>query len=123
MRYCLAFGLVLSTATVAAAQNAAVPKARVSFEDFKQLVSEVEAHRANRLVDLDTFLKMAREPGVVILDARSTFRFDRIHLRGAKHLAFTDFTQENLGKVIPTAETTVLIYCNNNFDGNPVDFA
>jgi hypothetical protein len=25
--------------------------------------------------------------------------------------------------VIPTPETTVLIYCNNNFDGNQIDFA
>jgi hypothetical protein len=28
-----------------------------------------------------------------------------------------------LANVIPTPETTVLIYCNNNFDGNQVDFA
>ena len=120
MRSSLLLGLLLSTATVAIAQ---VPKAKVSFEDFKQLVAEVEGHRAKRLVDLDTFLKMSREPGVIVLDTRSAFRYDRIHLRGAKHLSFTDFTQENLGKVIPSAETKVLIYCNNNFDGNPVDFA
>jgi hypothetical protein len=38
-------------------------------------------------------------------------------------LAFTDFTQDNLRKVIPSFETTILIYCNNNFDGNQTDFA
>ncbi|HJW33993.1 MAG TPA: rhodanese-like domain-containing protein [Holophagaceae bacterium] len=99
------------------------PKAKVSFEDFKHLVSVVEPHRASRLINLDTFLKMSREPGVIVLDTRSTFRFDRIHVLGAKHLCFTDFTQENLSKVIPSFETKVLIYCNNNFDGNPLDFA
>lgn len=105
------------------AQTRAYPKAKVSFEDFKQLVAEVESHRAGRLIDLTTFLRMSREPGVIILDTRSDFRFDRIHVRGTKHLSFTDFTQENLGRVIPSLDTKILIYCNNNFDGNQVDFA
>jgi hypothetical protein len=38
-------------------------------------------------------------------------------------LSFTDFTQENLAKVIPSFDTTILIYCNNNFNGNQIDFA
>jgi hypothetical protein len=66
---------------------------------------------------------MSKQPNVMILDTRSAFRYERIHLKGAKHLSFTDFTQSNLANVIPTPETTVLIYCNNNFDGNQVDFA
>ncbi len=98
-------------------------KARVSFGDFKGLVAEVEAHRASRLVDLDTFLKMSQEPGVIVLDSRSKFRYDRIHLKGAKHLAFTDFTQGTLAQVIPSLDTKILIYCNNNFDGNQTDFS
>lgn len=99
------------------------PKAKVSFEDFKSIVTLVEPHRSTRLVDLDTFLNMSKELGVIMLDTRSTFRFDRIHLKGARHLSFTDFTQDNLGKVIPTFETRILIYCNNNFDGDEIDFA
>ena len=105
------------------AQDTKYPKAKVSFDDFKVLVAEVETHRASRLIDLNTFLKMSKQEGVIILDSRSSFRFDRIHLKGAKHLAFTDFTQDNLAKVIPNPETKVLIYCNNNFDGNQTDFA
>jgi rhodanese-related sulfurtransferase len=105
------------------AEGTNYPKAKVSFEDFKGLVAEVEAHRASRLIDLNTFLKMSKEPGVIVLDSRSAFRFDRIHIKGAKHLAFTDFTQDNLAKVIPSFDTTILIYCNNNFDGNQTDFA
>lgn len=99
------------------------PKAKVSFRDFKGLVAEVEAHRASRLVSLDAFLKMSKEPGTIILDSRSTFRYDRIHLQGARHLSFTDFTQSNLTKVIPSFDTRILIYCNNNFEGNQTDFA
>jgi len=66
---------------------------------------------------------MSQEPGTIILDSRSTFRYDRIHLRGARHLSFTDFTQANLKTVIPSFDTRVLIYCNNNFEGNQTDFA
>jgi hypothetical protein len=99
------------------------PKALVSFQDFKSLVAEVEAHRAERLVDLDTFNRMAKEPGVVILDSRSKFRYDRIHIHGAAHLNFSDFTQQRLAEVIPSPDTVVLIYCNNNFEGNQTDFA
>jgi hypothetical protein len=98
------------------------PQAKVSFADFKGLVSAVEHHRAKRLVDLNTFLKMSAEPGTIILDTRSDFRFERLHLKGAKHLSFTDFTQSNLAKVIPSPQTRILIYCNNNFEGNQVDF-
>ena len=119
----IALAVIFSASSVILAQDAKYPKAKVSFEDFKGLVTEVEKHRASRLVDLNTFLKMSREPGVLILDSRSAFRFERIHIKGAKHLAFTDFTQENLAKVIPAFDTKILIYCNNNFDGNQVDFA
>ncbi|MDR3616999.1 MAG: rhodanese-like domain-containing protein [Candidatus Obscuribacterales bacterium] len=115
--------LSIMVPTTGMAQDNNYPKAKVSFEDYKGLVTKVETHRTSRLIDLHTFLKMSREPGVVILDTRSTFRFDRIHLKGAKHLCFTDFTQDNLNKVIPSPETKILIYCNNNFDGNQTDFA
>lgn len=115
--------VVLLLARAGVAQETNYPKAKVSFDDFKMLVEAVEPHRASRLVDLNTFLKMSKEPGVIILDTRSTFRFDRIHVQGAKHLSFTDFTQENLRQVIPSLDTKILIYCNNNFDGNQVDFA
>lgn len=104
-------------------QDKSYPKARVSFEDFKNLVEAVEPIREKRLVNLETFLKMSKNNNTIIFDSRSDFRFERIHIKGAKHLAFTDFTQENLAKVIPSFETTILIYCNNNFDGNPFDFA
>lgn len=119
--------LVLTAMLLVAVQTSAQVKsylpAKVSFDDFKGLVAEVEPHRASRLVDLDTFLTMSKQPGVIILDTRSTLRYKRIHVKGAKHLSFTDFTQNNLRTVIPSFDTTILIYCNNNFAGNQIDFA
>jgi predicted sulfurtransferase len=72
------------------------PKALVDYDDFKNLVSELEKQREKNLVSLDVFLKMAKEENTVILDSRSDFRFNRKHLKGAIYLHFTDFTQENL---------------------------
>lgn len=119
----IAVAAVLTAAHPGWTKGPNYPKAKVSFQDFKGLVGEVEAHRARRLVNLDTFLKMSKEPGTIILDSRSTFRYDRIHLQGARHLSFTDFTQSNLKSVIPSFDTKILIYCNNNFEGNQTDFA
>ncbi len=119
----VAVSVMLMATNAGLAQVTNYPKAKVSFDDFKALVAAVEPHRAIRLIDLNTFIKMSKEPGVIILDSRSTFRFERIHVKGARHLAFTDFTQDALAKVIPSFETTILIYCNNNFDGNQTDFA
>ena len=115
--------LSLVVASAGEAQDKSYPKAKVSFDDYKGLVAEVESQRASRLVDLDTFLKMSEEPGTIILDTRSDFRFDRIHMKGAKHLSFTDFTQNTLRKLIPSPDTKILIYCNNNFEGDQRDFA
>lgn len=115
--------VMLSMTGAGWAEEKTYPRAKVSFEDFKGLVAEVEDHRAQRLVDLDTLLEMSRQPEVIIFDTRSTFRYERIHVKGARHLSFTDFTQDNLRRVIPSFDTTILIYCNNNFEGNQVDFA
>jgi Rhodanese-like domain len=99
------------------------PKALVDYGDFKSLVIALDEFRTERLISLHTFLQMSKEENTVILDTRSDFRFNRKHLKGAIHLDFTDFTQDNLAKLIPDATTRILIYCNNNFDGDPIDFA
>lgn len=118
-----AAAVALVVTNVVPSQEKAYPRAKVSFDDFKAIVAEVEDHRASRLVDLDTFLAMSKEPCTIVLDARSAARYERIHVKGATHLSFTEFTQDSLASVIPSLDTTILIYCNNNFDGEPVDFA
>lgn len=112
-----------SNQTEKMAEKEHYPKALVDYDDFKNLVSELEKQRQNHLVSLDVFLKMSKEENVVILDSRTDFRFNRKHLKGAIHLDFTDFTEDNLLKLIPDTNTKILIYCNNNFDGDPIDFA
>jgi hypothetical protein len=113
----------LIAALGAEAQALTYKKALVDFDAFKGLVAAVERQRSERLLDFDTFLKMSRQKNVVVLDSRSEFRYKRKHLKGARHLAFTDFTEGNLKKLIPDPNTKILIYCNNNLEGDPIDFA
>lgn len=98
-------------------------KANVDFDAYEKLIPQVKAHRKSRLVDLPTFLKMAEEKGTVILDTRSDSLYKRKHVKGAIHLNFADFTQPNLLKLIPNADTRILIYCNNNFIDDAANFA
>jgi hypothetical protein len=63
VRIAVAFVVLIVTNAVLA-QEKMYPKAKISFEDFKYIVSEVEPHRAIRLINLDTFLKMSKEPRV-----------------------------------------------------------
>lgn len=98
------------------------PTSLVSLNDFQNLASEIEAHRAERLISLDSFIELSKDKKTIILDTRSKVRFDRKHLAGAIHLAFTEFSQSNLKKLIPDPDTRILIYCNNNFEGDQIDF-
>jgi phage shock protein E len=79
--------------------------------------------REPRRVSEEEFIRMAREPGTVVLDARSERMFKLRHVKGAVNLTFPDFTQATLARVIPTRQTRVLIYCNNNFLGAPESLA
>jgi hypothetical protein len=97
-------------------------KALVDFDAYEKLTAEVKKHRKDRLVSVDEFLKMSKEKGTVILDTRSQKMYYGKHIKGAIHLDFTDFTADNLYRLIPKNTTRILIYCNNNFDSEPVYF-
>lgn len=99
------------------------PPAKVDFDAYEKLVKEVKEHRKSRLINLQTFHKMAKEEKVIILDTRSDAMFESKHVKGAIHLNFADFTQANLAKIIPSPDYKILIYCNNNFDDDEINFA
>ena len=120
---CLALattGIALMAAGTSLGQEPPNPK--IDYKGFKTLTTDLEKVRQEHLLSEQDFIKAAAEPGVIILDARSRNRYEQIHIKGAVHLAFTDFTAEDLAKVIPDKTTKVLIYCNNNFNGDPQNF-
>lgn len=117
----LVFILLMNTTTENRTSN--FTKAKVSYSDFETLVKKVKKHRKKRLINCREFLEKSQEDNVIILDTRSKDMYDKKHVKGAVHLNFSDFTQDNLAKIIPDLNTTILIYCNNNFDGDEIHFA
>ncbi len=98
------------------------PSEIVDFDGYIALVAEVQSYRKNRLVNLDRFLELAQQPNTIILDTRSQKFFELKHIKGAQNLNFSDFTMGSLAGIIPNPETTILIYCNNNFIGDAKAF-
>jgi hypothetical protein len=96
---------------------------KVDFDSFLELAKKVQVYRKSHLLNLEDFKKYSTEKGTVILDSRSKELFDQKHIKEAIHLNFSDFTQANLYRLIPNNKTRILIYCNNNFENDEVNFA
>lgn len=92
----------------------------VDFDAYQNLVSEVKEHRKNYMLNAEEFVAMSKNEKVIILDTRSDSMYMAAHVKGAIHLNFSDFTQENLAKIIPSPDYKILIYCNNNFESKPL---
>lgn len=108
--------LIVLTLFSLSLQAQIITPSKVSIEDYETLIAEVKDHRKTRLLNLDEFNAEAKKPGVIILDARSDAMYNAKHIKGALHINFSDFTQEALARLIPSFETEILIYCNNNFE-------
>lgn len=100
-----------------------LPPSDIDYSGFNKLTDEVEAYRQKRLVSLEKFIELSKQEGVIILDTRSKAMYDQKHVKGAVHLNFSDFDKEKLAKAIPSKNTTILIYCNNNLDKDERYFA
>jgi len=94
----------------------------INYPAFLENARQANAVRESRRLTEHQFLQAMAEPGIVLLDARSAAKFKLRHLQGAVNLSLPDFTADELAKIIPTKNTKVLIYCNNNFLGSPVSF-
>lgn len=89
--------------------------ALVDFDAYETLTAEVKEHRKSRMLNAEEFAQVSREKKVIILDTRSDAMYAAVHVKGAIHLNFSDFTQDNLARIIPSRDYKILIYCNNNF--------
>lgn len=90
--------------------------ARVDYKGFLKISDELINFRASRLIDVATFNSYSKDSNTIILDTRSKKAFDEIHIKGAVHLNFSDFTTTVLAEKIASKDTRILIYCNNNFE-------
>jgi hypothetical protein len=99
-----AFFAFLSLPLLPAAAREPAFNPAIDMEGFLRVSAEAARHRSTRRVSEAEFIRMSREPGVVILDARSRD-------------SFPDIAVATLQAAIPDTATRILIYCNNNFRG------
>lgn len=95
----------------------AVDNPAIDMAGYLRVAAEAAQHREDRRISEEDFIRMSREAGTVVLDARSREKFDELHVRGALHLDFSDIAVDSLRRLIPDRNTRILIYCNNNFRG------
>jgi 3-mercaptopyruvate sulfurtransferase SseA len=100
-----------------------IPNQLIDYKEFQKIVATSASERESHRLTEPQFIEAMADKNAVLLDARSSSKYDLRHIRGAVNLPFTDFTAGTLEKVIPSKDVKILIYCNNNFEGSPVSFA
>lgn len=115
------FGLLLVSSVAVAADppstHSGIANPAIDMDGFLRVTREAAEYRQSHRLSEQDFLRMSREPGTIVLDARSTEKFRLLHVKGAVNLSFPDITVDSLKQTIPDKNTRVLIYCNNNFTG------
>ena len=101
------------------AEEEQIPNKMIDYPGFLQNAETVGKLRKQRRITEEEFIRMAKEPGTIVFDARSDSKFAMFHIKGAKHLSLPDVTAEELAKIIPDKAAKILIYCNNNFINEP----
>ena len=115
-RLLLAASLVSGLALAAeAAERPQMANPSIDMAGHLRVSDEAARHRQTHRVSEAEFIRMSRQPGTVILDARSREKYDELHVKGAINLSFPDFTYVSLRTLLPDKRTRILIYCNNNF--------
>jgi hypothetical protein len=118
-----AFLIAMSLTTAAVAQTEpAMSNPAIDMQGFLRVSSEAASARESRRISEGDFIRMSREPGTIVLDARSREKFEELHVKGAIHLSFPNIAVDSLHATIPDKATRILIYCNNNFLGAPSAF-
>ncbi len=124
---CLMQAIIVAASLASAAtsaQTTSVPNnPAIDMPGFLRVSIEAARARESRRISEEEFVRMSREPGTIVLDARSRERFDELHIKGAMNLSFPDIAVDSLHAAIPDKATRILIYCNNNFLGNASAFA
>ena len=118
----LALAIVGSIQLAGAQKKAAVINPNIDMQGYLKAAVAAASYRESRRLTEDEFIVMSRDPGTIILDARSKEKYDTLHIKGAINLSFPDITVESLNRVLPDKDARILIYCNNNFVGEQKAF-
>jgi len=105
-----------------AAETSPADNPAIDVHGYLRIANEAATHRESHRLSESEFIRMGREPGTIVLDARSRQKYDEMHVKGAINLSFPDIAIESLERALPDKNTRILIYCNNNFQNAPGPF-
>ena len=88
-----------------------IPNAQIDYDGFARDVDEVRGLRAERRLTEEEFARMAREPGTVVLDARSERLYRLRHVRGAVNIPLHELIDRE--NVLPVGE--VWVHCASGY--------
>ncbi len=108
--------------TAGAQGKSGIANPAIDMQGYLRVAAEAAEHRESRRLTEADFIRMSREPGTVILDARSRGKYLELHIKDAINLSFSDITVDSLERTLPDKNTRILIYCNNNFVGAQAAF-
>ena len=123
--------MIIASASLAYAQTKAettkpaksgINNPAIDMKGYLAIAAEAAEHRESRRLTEDEFIRMSREPGTIVLDARGAEKYNDLHIKGAINLSFPDLTVDSLSQNLPDKNARILIYCNNNFSGAQAAF-
>ncbi len=118
MRYArlvFAAGSFYCVSLSAADQSSSILNPAIDVQGYLHVAGDAARHRESHRLSEDEFIRISREPGTIVLDARSKEKYDELHVRGALNLSFPDIAVGSLAQMLPDKSARILIYCNNNF--------
>ena len=101
MKYTILVVLAVLAPLAAARDPSATANPRIDAHAFLAITTDALRHREGRRVSEEDFSRMRREPGTIVLDARSGEKYRELHIAGAVNLSFPDITEASLARLIP----------------------
>jgi hypothetical protein len=120
-RFAIAVAAVVIPALVSAVEPKAAQQQRapenpaIDMNTYLRVAKEAAKYRESHRLTEDDFIRMSKESGTIVLDARSAGKYKLMHIKDAINLSFPDITVDSLTKTLPDKDARILIYCNNNF--------
>jgi hypothetical protein len=116
LRIAIALSLLAAAASgTLAAEAPSTANPAIDMNGYLRVANEAAWQRESHRLSEAQFIRMSKEPGTVILDARSREKYDQLHVKGAINLSFPDIAIQSLERALPDKRARILIYCNNNF--------
>ena len=123
LMYCVLTCCWAATAAPIQVRDASPPaNPAIDMPGYLAVAMQAADHRTTHRLSEADFLRMSRDPGTIILDARSKEKYDLLHVKGAINLSFSDISVASLAATLPDKDARILIYCNNNFLNNEQAF-